>query len=448
MPVGCIAVEYDLGTAASDMIEKRPIGVRADNSLLKAMLALVSAAAVGPLLLLIAMPVLTRLYSPDEFGLLANFNALTVAVLAISSLRYETVIPVPRSDRRAAVVLAAALGINLLTAAISLLIVALLGRQIADWFHAPGLYSLLFILPAVIACGGTYKALSFWAVRRHAFGDLARTRVTQSSGNIAVQVLGGLLGWSVYGLALGQFFGYGFGVMRLARGLSFVRLVKLFFDNRNFTRGALSAFSRFPRIDAPATLIEVISTQCPNLLLSALFGPAVGGLYLLCDRALNYPLQLISQSISQVLLAQGREGRKAFERSIERVSLALVALMTLPTIVLFAFGEPLFTLTFGYRWVGAGTFAGLLVFGSAARMVLASISPALIVTGGQKVNLVINIMLLLAKIAALLVGLVFQSPLLAIGCVSLAEFIGCAIGSLVAIYRVRASASRIENSHS
>jgi O-antigen/teichoic acid export membrane protein len=440
-----VAFENGFGKAASDMIEKRPIGVRADSSLLKAMLTLLSAAAVGPILLLVAMPLLTRLYSPDEFGLLANFSALTVAVLAVSSLRYEMVIPVPRSDRRASVVLAAALGINLLTAAVSLLIVAVLGRQIAGWVHAPRLYSLLFILPPVIVCGGTYKALSLWAVRRHAFSELARIRLTQSIGNIAVQIVGGLLGWSVYGLAAGQFIGYGLGVMRVAHGLSFVRLIKLFFENRNFTLGTLSAFSRFPRFDAPAALIEIINTQCPNLLLSVLFGPAVGGLYLLSDRALNYPLQLISQSISQVLLAGGREGLdcKNFGRSIERVSLALVAIMTLPVIVLFAFGEPLFTLTFGYRWAGAGTYAGLMVFGSAARLVLSSIAPALIISGGQKVNLVINILLLLAKITALLVGFVFQSPLIAVGSVSLAEFTGCAIGSIVVIYRVRASARAI-----
>jgi O-antigen/teichoic acid export membrane protein len=435
---------------ASDMIEKRPIGTLAHHSPLKAMVALMSAVAVGPILLLIAMPLLTRLYNPDEFGLLANFNALTVAVLAISSLRYEMAIPVPRSDRRSSVLLAAALGINVLTAIVSLLIVALFGKQIAGWFHAPGLYNLLFIMPAVIVCGGTYKALSFWAVRRQAFNDLARTRVTQSSGNIVVQVLGGVLGWSVYGLAAGQFFGYGLGTMRLARGLSFVRLVNLLFGNRNFSLRTLSAFSRFPRFDAPAALIEVISIQSPNLLLSTLFGPAIGGLYLLCDRALNYPLQMISQSISQVLFAQGREGldRRAFERSVERVSLALVALMTLPAIVLFVLGEPLFTLIFGHRWASAGTFAGLIVFGSVARMVLASIAPALIITEGQKINLVINVMLLLAKTTALLVGFAFRSPLIAIGGVSLAELIGCAIGSLVAIYRVRASASRIVDAHS
>jgi len=426
------------------MIEKRQIGILIGNSSLKAIVALVSASAVGPILLLIAMPLLTRLYSPDEFGLLANFNALAVAVLAISSLRYEVAIPVPRSDRRASVVLATALGINILFAIASLLIVMLFGKQIANSFHAPDLHNLLFILPAVIACGGTYKALSFWAVRQQAFGDLARTRLTQSSSNIAVQVIGGILGWSVYGLAAGQFFGYGLGAMRLARGLSFVRLTNLLFDRRNFPLGTLSAFSRFPRFDAPAALIEVINAQSPNLLLSALFGPAIGGLYMLCDRALNYPLQLISQSISQVLLAQGRQGlnRKAFKRSIERISLALAALMALPAIILFTLGEPLFTLIFGHRWAGAGTFAALIVFGSAARMVMASIAPALITTEGQKINLAINVIWLLAKTTALFLGFALRSPLLAIGGVSLAEFIGCAIGSLFAIYRVRASTNR------
>lgn len=423
---------------------KWPLGFLADNSLLKPMVSLVSAAAVGPILLFIAMPVLTRLYSPDEFGLLANFNAITIAVLAISSLRYEVAIPVPRNDRRALVVLAAALGINVLTAIVSLLIIALFGKQIAGWFHVPGLYSLLLFLPAVVVWGGTYRALSFWAVRRHAFGDLARTRLIQSCSNIAVQVFGGLLGWSVYGLAGGQFVGFGLGSLRLARGLSVARLVKSLFGSRNFTLRILSAFSRFPRYDAPAALIEVISTQCPNLFLSTLFSPAIGGLYLLCDRALNYPLQLISQSVSQVLLAQGREDldRRAFAVATERVSLSLVAVMVLPAVGLFVFGEPLFTWIFGHRWSGAGTFAGLIVFGSVARMVLASVAPALIVTGGQKVNLAINVVLLLAKFVALFLGFVFGSPLIAVGGISLAELIGCAVGTLVAIYRVRVSASR------
>lgn len=419
-------------------------GTLQNHSPIKAGAALLSAAAVGPILLLIAMPLLSRIYNPDEFGLLANFNALTVAILAISSLRYEVAIPVARSDRRSSVLLAAALGINLLTAVGSLLVVALFGKQIANWLHAPGLYDLLFITPLVIACGGTYKALSCWALRRHAFNDLARTRLTQSTGNIAVQIFGGLLGWSVYGLAAGQFFGYGIGSMRLAQGLSLKRLVRLFFQNRHFTLGTLSSFNRFPRFDAPAALIEVINNQSPNLLLSAMFGPITGGLYLLCDRALNYPLQLISQSISQVLLARGRENfdRREFARSIQRVSIVLAAVMTVPALALFLFGEQLFTLIFGLRWTEAGTFAGLMVFGSAARMVLASIAPALIVAQIQKMNLAINIMLLIAKTTAIVVGFALRSPLLAVGGVSFVELVGCAVGSLIIIRRVRPSGGR------
>src|SRR5690554_3486904 len=105
----------------------------------RAVVTLASASAGGQLIMLAAIPFLTRLYTPEDFGVFAVFSALMSVVLVISSLRYELAIPLPQSQKSASRLLVIALAINLVVALMALCIVALFRSKIAEWAETPAL---------------------------------------------------------------------------------------------------------------------------------------------------------------------------------------------------------------------------------------------------------------------------------------------------------------------
>ncbi len=399
-------VRRDLG-AWKQRLSKSPF--------LRAVMALTSASALGQAILLAAMPLVTRLYSPSDFGVFAVFNAILAVLLVASSLRYELAIPLPKGNENARVILYLALLLNALVALVVLIVSLVWGRSIAALYDLPHLEQALWLLPVVLLGAGSYRTIRMWAVRHSDFRGIATTKITQSASNALVQILCGLASFGVIGLVIGQFFGYSAGTLRLARGVSFSTAD----ISRTMWRRMLvmaRRFNRFPKFDVLASIVNTISLQLPNFLLAILFTPVVAGLYLLADRALGAPLSLLSQSIGQVLYARSRQAvEQGRIGGITRdILVGLFAVALLPALVMFFYGENLFKLVFGADWGQAGVYASWLIIGIVANFLYSSVSLILMATNAQHLNLVIQLGVLAAKAAALVYGYLSGDALTAI----------------------------------
>jgi len=405
--------------------------------------------AFAQIISIVAMPLLTRVYSPSEFGLFATFSGLMASLLVISSLRYEFAIPLPQSDISARSLLILAILINAAISFLAFVLILVSRHAISDYLGEPALADLLLLLPAVILGGGNYKALNYWAIRGSQFGLIARTRIVQGLSNVGVQIATGFTGWGVYGLVLGQFFGLAAGTLPLARS---ARLrVGDFFDValRRRMCGVARQHIRFPKFDVPASLVDVVSVQLPNILLAGLFSASIAGFYLLAERVLSAPMSLVGQTIGQVLYAQSRDGARvgALRRSAVRIVLVLAGISIVPAIVLFMTGETLFVVVFGEAWRPAGAFASWLIIGLSVQFIYSAISVTLMATEGQRLSLLIHSGILIAKSIALTGGWLFGDPLAAIMAFSAVNFFGYLLAIFVVISHVeRYSASSNRNS--
>src|SRR5256885_405341 len=72
----------------------------------RSVLTLASGTAAAQALLALSLPVLTRLYTPADYGALAVFSSTITVLLVLASLRFELAIPLPESDEDAASLLA------------------------------------------------------------------------------------------------------------------------------------------------------------------------------------------------------------------------------------------------------------------------------------------------------------------------------------------------------
>lgn len=316
---------------------------------------LVSGTAAGQVILVLIAPILTRLYAPEDFGLLAFFAALAALVGVVASLRYQLAIPLPESDRDGAHILALCLCAVVGTTLITILLVLLFGEVTAAALGEPSLTRYLWLLPVAVVLTGTYQALEKWAVRKRAFGDIAQSKIIQSGAAAGTQL--GLFVLGPLGLILGQVIGHGAGSGRLA---SLVRRNK---PLHCVTLGGMTAvairYSRFPIYSTWNGLLNTASLQMVPVVLVALFGAATAGLYALTLRILTLPANLIGNAVGSVFLSRApsahREGK--LTDLVENIHQRL-AFVGVPAMVLLLFAGPeLFGWVFGDQWTKAGVYA-------------------------------------------------------------------------------------------
>jgi O-antigen/teichoic acid export membrane protein len=170
---------------------------------------MVAGAAAGQILVVAATPLLTRLYSPAEFGLLAVFSAIAATLSVISCGRYDLAVALPEDDRDAAD-LVSVFATATVVAAVQLFWAAEIGSTLG----APDLAGYLWLLPVAVMLVGLYQVFSKWAARQRRYRHIATTRVTQAIGTIVIQLGGHRYG--TLALIAGQAGGQGLGAFGLA----------------------------------------------------------------------------------------------------------------------------------------------------------------------------------------------------------------------------------------
>jgi O-antigen/teichoic acid export membrane protein len=127
----------------------------------------------------------------------------------------------------------------------------------------------------------------------------------------------------------------------------------------------------------------------PAVLLAALYGPVVAGLFGLGQRVMALPVKLLAQAASQVFL--GEAPKLSDDAAIRRLFLrstagfASLGLVGMAPVLLF--GPGLFALVFGAEWRDAGLMASILVPQYLARFVVTPVSQTLNIYGRQDLHL-------------------------------------------------------------
>lgn len=353
-------------------------------------------------MLVLASPLLTRLYTPEDFGLLAVYAGLLALFSVVASLRYELAIPLPESNEEAANVVILSLVTVLIMTFISGLMVLVAGSRIAEILGVPALAGYFWLLPLGVLLLGGYKVFKYWAIRVKAFGDVAKTRISQSLGMLAVQIFGFKLG--AVALLLGQAAGHGFGSIRLAK------LTTGHNEFRQWTwAGVLKAakrYKQFPIFSTWGALFNTAGTQLPPILFASLFSAGAAGLYALAHRVLAMPMSVIGEAVSKVFFANAAEAHRAGRLGplVAGIHSKLAELAMPVTLLLIVAGPHLFSFVFGEEWRQAGEFARYMAPWLYMVFITSPLSTLFSVLERQRLGMIFQAGLLVARVFAIVVG--------------------------------------------
>ena len=285
------------------LFEKINVKLNAQGGFLKAVSVLVGGTAFAQGLALIALPFITRLYSPAEFSIFAVYASILGILTVASCLRFEIAIPIPSEEKEAATLVVLALISNLIISILIGLVIWLFHTEIITLLKQPSFNQIIWLIPIGVFFSGIYTALQYWATRKKNFTTIATTRVIQSVSGVATQIILGIWGAATLGLVFGQIIKVSAGIGKLAK--NFWLEANLYI--KNITVKQLCMVFRkndqFPKYSTLDSLANSAGAQLPIIIIAALALGSEAGFLMIAMQVMAVPIQLIGGAVSQVYLA-------------------------------------------------------------------------------------------------------------------------------------------------
>jgi O-antigen/teichoic acid export membrane protein len=328
------------------------------------MLMLALGSGVGRVIGIAAIPFLTRLYRPEDFGVLAVFTAFMQLLIPIATMRYLVAIPLPRSDRLAFALLILCVGLSFALSIIVAVALLSFGPHLFRLFSMESLITIWWLLAFGMLGASLYEILGMWAARKRKYPAIARTQIVQSAAGEGLKVALGLLDLKPFGLLVGQVAGHSGGVGHLF--LTFREDLQRLWRRLSWGHLRIVAwqYRGFPVYRLPAQFLLVFSMQAPLLFVAYIYDSNTTGQLGLAMMIILLPMVLIGTNISRVIYSEtatrsARSGSLSIT-FLNRIMTRLAALSSLIFLVLFFCGETLVTAFLGGGWNKAGQFVSIM----------------------------------------------------------------------------------------
>lgn len=378
-------------------------------------LQLSSGTVISQVIVLFTTPVLTRYYSPHDFGVAAFFFSFLAFLAPLSTLNYYQAIILPQVEQDSLRLGRLCIIISLGIFPLFLMLFYFLSASFDSLFKMPELVTIFWLFPTAILIRSMYLIFAAHMARCRAFALQSKARISRTIIDRLISLVTAIAG---HASSL---------VLVFARFASFTietALLIFAFMHRSKTRVREATnvkttselareYRHFPLYSSWAMLLANGSSQLPLFLLPLLFTPVIGGFFALGNRLIQIPMQFVGESIRTVYykevtdqIHQGREKRSGF------VSLRdhLVAAGMFPFFFLLLFGKSIFGFIFGPEWIQAGNYAGILGFYFFFQFISSPIVCIFNAFNKQKYLLFISFLLFSNNLLSILFGSYLRSP--------------------------------------
>jgi len=308
-------------------------------------------------------PIISRLFSPSDFGVFGSFNSVLTIIAAGATLEYTQAIMLPREKEDALNLFLVSCLCALCIGFLCLALCLAAPHYINDLMKTTGVWPLALLVLSTIAAG-LNRACQAWSVRIKAFRHTSGSQIIRSLSSNAAQIGLGYFNAGATGLIISTVLADIFASLNLIRVL--IPDVLALRCNIQWTRMKQLAkeYRDFPMYSASQNVMNALSSGLPVLLLTHFYGIFVAGGYAFGVRIIKVPMNFMLTALRQVLFQKAAETQHKGGSLLPlyvKVTVALFALALIPSAVLLIWAPPIFTHIFGSEWRTAGEFTQSLI---------------------------------------------------------------------------------------
>jgi O-antigen/teichoic acid export membrane protein len=329
--------------------------------LLKNIFTVLSGSILAQALGLLALPVLTRLYSSHDFGRFQVYFSCLNVLMMVAALRYELALLVVPEQSAYEKLLKSIVRVAGGVFIIFTLAVVVFGATLDEKFmHHSG---VVYVLPVALLIAGFFQTMTYLPMRNRNYSVSAVAKVIQS----AVYVFSAFIfAWShvmAFGLIVADLSSRlvsAFAIVKKTPETLRILTARISGDD---LRETLVQFQKYPMITFPGTLISALSAALIPLVFASFFGLEMAGQYALVDRFILAPVAILAGAIMQVFTGElsenARSNPERLNQTFRRAVVLLAAISILPCVLGYYMAPALVPFVFGSKWMLAGQLCSL-----------------------------------------------------------------------------------------
>ena len=353
------------------------------NSFLRKVSILASGTVVARIIMIVSLPIVTRLYTPYDFEMLSVYTGVLTILAVVSNLRFNMAITLPKNDDVAISLLSLSIISTLTLCLVLTNLVTLLPGLLSITLGQPDFYRYEWMVPLGVFLVGLYQAFQYWISRKQRFFIIAKTRVYRSIWGVVSQLGLGVLGpGGPLGLLIGHVAYSGVGIFGLIRNM--LSNDKELYSSVSFNqmKKTAIAYKRFPLQSVPEAIANTAGIYVPVIIIASYTG-AEGGYLALAMQILVIPMAMVGQSVSQVFIAEApkryRDG--TLNKFTRRTAISLFKIGSAILIPLGIISPFAFKVVFGDDWGFAGIILTMMIPWHIMQFIASPISSVLHVMG-------------------------------------------------------------------
>lgn len=324
---------------------------------------MLSGNAIAQMVGLLFYPLLTRLYRPEDFGLLNLFLSIGGVLVLVANADYHYAILLPKNEKKA-------VGAWQVSTLCALAVVVLCGISvffkgaIAGLFNTPELAVVYPLLPLFVALSAAWMLLNYWFTRQKKFGAISTYQVSQNLSNALLKWGFGAAGRLQWGLFVSTILGLAVSLGLSVAGTFRAWGSKLLHFDWGSVRMAARRYVRFPAFSLPRSLVNNLSGNLPFFMLTPFFGVAEMGFLGMGFTLAFRPVNMISSSLYQVFFqrfAENVQNRRRVMPFFRKFVLGCF-LVVIPSFALLYWILPdLCAWLLGEEWLETGRYIRLML---------------------------------------------------------------------------------------
>lgn len=359
---------------------------------------MILSSGIAQVILIITTPIITRLYSPTEFGEFTIFSNIAMILIPIINARYDLLIVNTKNDRSANILSQISFLISLLILLILIPIFA-----ISAWLYPNFILDFIFIIIMLFLVSLT-NIFTNYLNKERKYKVLSLINVFRAGSMALLQIIFGLLALGSLGLIIGFSLSYIAGITlgykTFKKHFNIVRdkeeTKALFLENKNQL-----VYS------TPSILLNSLSFSAVVFFIGILYTNTEVGIYGMAIRVLGIPVTIISLGLSKIFMQQANDyyiEYGNFRNLLLKFSSILVIVSIILYVPLYLFSEELVNILLGHSWVDAITVIKIVIPLFVIRLIVSTVSLSVIVLQKQQLELILQALFLIGTTATFVIS--------------------------------------------
>ncbi|HAR4402765.1 TPA: oligosaccharide flippase family protein [Staphylococcus aureus] len=350
---------------------------------------MILSSGIAQVILIITTPIITRLYSPAEFGEFTIFSNIAMILIPIINARYDLLIVNAKNDRSANILSQISFLISLL---ILLILIPILA--ISAWLYPNFILDFIFIIIMLFLVSLT-NIFTNYLNKERKYKVLSLTNVFRAGSMALLQIIFGLLSLGSLGLIIGFSLSYITGIT-----LGYKTFKKHFniVRNKEETKALFLENKNQLVYSTPSILLNSLSFSVVVFFIGILYTNTEVGIYGMAIRVLGIPVTIISLGLSKIFMQQANDyyiERGNFRNLLLKFSSTLVIVSIILYVPLYLFSEELVNILLGHSWVDAITVIKIVIPLFVIRLIVSTVSLSVIVLQKQQLELILQALFLI-----------------------------------------------------